>query len=94
MNLNDPSLLRADSYVNGAWTTAAGDKRFAVTNPATGDIVAEVADLGASDVTAAIDAAVPAQKKWAARTAKDRAMVMVPVVVDGNEHQVADLIHL
>ena len=76
MNLNDPSLLRVDSYVNGAWTTAAGDKRFAVTNPATGDIVAEVADLGANDVTAAIDAAVPAQKEWAARTAKDRAMVM------------------
>ena len=76
MNLNDPSLLRVDSYVNGAWTKAAGDKRFAVTNPATGDIVAEVADLGAGDVTAAIDAAVPAQKEWAARTAKDRAMVM------------------
>ena len=76
MNLNDPSLLRVDSYVNGAWTTAAGDKRFAVTNPATGDIVAEVADLGAGNITAAIDAAVPAQKEWAARTAKDRAMVM------------------
>jgi succinate-semialdehyde dehydrogenase/glutarate-semialdehyde dehydrogenase len=76
MNLNDPTLLRVDSYINGAWTKAAGDKRFAVTNPATGEIVAEVADLGASDVTAAIDAATPAQKEWAARTAKDRAMVM------------------
>ena len=76
MNLNDPTLLRVDSYINGAWTNAAGDKRFAVTNPATGEIVAEVADLGASDVTAAIDAATPAQKEWAARTAKDRAMVM------------------
>ena len=76
MNLNDPSLLRVDSYVNGAWTTAAGDKRFAVTNPATGDLVAEVADLGASDVTAPIDAAVPAHEEWAAHTAKDRAMVM------------------
>ena len=76
MNLNDPSLLRVDSYVNGAWTKAASDKRFAVTNPATGDIVAEVADLGASDVSAAIDAAVLAQKEWAAHTAKDRAMVM------------------
>ena len=76
MNLNDPSLLRVDSYVNGAWTTAAGDKRFAVTNPATGDIVAKVADLGASDVSAAIDGAVLAQQEWAAHTAKDRAMVM------------------
>ena len=76
MNLNDPTLLRTDSYVNGAWTAAPGDRRFAVTNPATGETVAEVADLGAAETTAAIDAAVPAQKAWAARTAKDRAMVM------------------
>ena len=39
-------------------------------------MIAEVADLGAAEVTAAIDAAVPAQKEWAARTAKDRAMVL------------------
>ena len=76
MNLNDPTLLRTDSYVNGAWTKAKGDKRFAVTNPANGAVIAEVADLGAAEVTAAIDAAVPAQKEWAARTAKDRAMVL------------------
>ena len=72
MNLNDPTLLRVDSYINGAWTKAAGDKRFAVTNPATGEIVAEVADLGASDVTAAIDAATPAQKEWAAAVSNTR----------------------
>ena len=76
MKLNDPTLLRTDSYVNGAWTKAKGDKRFAVTNPATGAVIAEVADLGAAEVKAAIDAAVPAQKEWAARTAKDRAMVL------------------
>ena len=76
MNLNDPTLLRTDSYVNGAWTKAKGDKRFAVTNPANGAVIAEVADLSAAEVTAAIDAAVPAQKEWAARTAKDRAMVL------------------
>ena len=76
MNLNDPTLLRTDSYVNGAWTKAKGDKRFAVTNPANGAVIVEVADLGAAEVTAAIDAAVPAQKEWAARTAKDRAMVL------------------
>ena len=76
MKLNDPTLLRTDSYVNGAWTAAPGDRRFAVTNPATGETIAEVADLRAAETTAAIDAAVPAQKAWAARTAKDRAMVM------------------
>ena len=38
MNLDDQTLLRTDSYVNGAWTAAPGDRRFAVTNPATGSI--------------------------------------------------------
>ncbi len=74
MQLNDPSLLRVDSYINGSWI--AGGKTFAVTNPATGEVIAKVADLGAAEVTAAINAAVPAQKEWAKRTAKDRAMVM------------------
>ncbi|MBU74252.1 MAG: succinate-semialdehyde dehydrogenase (NADP(+)) [Rhodospirillaceae bacterium] len=76
MNLNDPTLLRTDSYVNGVWKKAKGDKRFVVTNPANDAVIAEVADLGAAEVTAAIDAAEPAQKEWAARTAKDRAMVL------------------
>ncbi len=74
MQLNDPSLLRVDSYINGSWI--ANGKTFAVTNPATGEVIAKVADLGAAEVTAAINAAVPAQKEWAKRTAKDRAMVM------------------
>lgn len=74
MQLNDPKLLRTDAYIDGKWVAA--NKRFAVTNPANGEVIAEVADLGASDVTAAIDAAVPAQKAWAKKTAKERAMVM------------------
>ena len=74
MKLNDPNLLRVDSYINGGWVV--GKTRFAVTNPANGEVIAEVADLGSAEVTAAIDAAVPAQKAWAKRTAKDRAMVM------------------
>ena len=76
MNLNDPTLLRADAYINGDWVQAPQNRRFSVTNPATGETVAEVADLDAAAVTAAIDAAVPAQAAWAARTARDRAMVM------------------
>ena len=76
MQLKNPSLLRSEAYINGAWVSAAGGKTFAVRNPVSGDVIAEVADLGAAEITAAIDASVPAQKEWAARTAKDRAMVM------------------
>ena len=69
-----PLFYALITHINGSWI--AGRKTFAVTNPATGEVIAKVADLGAAEVTAAIDAAVPAQKQWAKRTAKDRAMVM------------------
>lgn len=72
--LNDPSLLTGKAYVNGEWLD--GGARFAVTNPATGDTIAEVADLGVADVTAAIDAAHAAKAAWAARTGKDRAAIL------------------
>ena len=76
MKLKDPSLLRRQAYVNGAWIDAADGRVFAVNNPADGSLIAEVADLGADSITAAIDAAVPAQKAWAATPAKTRAMIL------------------
>ena len=51
MKLNDASLLRTAAYIDGAWTNAADGKTFDVTNPATGDVIAAVADLGAAEVT-------------------------------------------
>ena len=40
MKLNDPNLLRTDAYINGEWVAAPQNRRFAVTNPATGATVA------------------------------------------------------
>ena len=74
MNLSDKSLLKTDAYIGGEWVGA--DKKFPVRNPATGKVIAEVANHPASSVTKAIEAAVPAQKKWAAITAKERALMM------------------
>jgi len=76
MKLKDPSLLRSQAYINGAWIDAADGRVFAVNNPADGSLIAEVADLGADSITAAIDAAVPSQKAWAATPAKTRAMIL------------------
>ncbi|MGB0162543.1 MAG: NAD-dependent succinate-semialdehyde dehydrogenase [Candidatus Puniceispirillaceae bacterium] len=76
MKLSDPSLLKTDAFVNGAFVSAPQDKRFAVKNPSTGDTVAEVADFGADGITAAIDAAEAARKGWAATTAKERAAIL------------------
>ncbi len=72
--LNDPSLLTGLAYVNGVWEQAPA--MFAVTNPATGDVLADVADLGADDAIRAIDAAHAAQPAWAALTGKERAALL------------------
>ena len=44
-------------FINGQWVDAIDGGTFAVTNPATGDVIGSVPDGGAADATAAIDAA-------------------------------------
>jgi len=73
--LKDPSLLAEQAYVNGAFTGGAHGT-FAVTNPARGDVIANVADMSREEVGSAIDAAVAAQKDWARWTGKERAAVL------------------
>ncbi|ABG30595.1 NAD-dependent succinate-semialdehyde dehydrogenase [Roseobacter denitrificans] len=73
--LKDPSLLETRAYVDGAWVD--GDNgTFDVTNPARGDVIAQVADLSRTQVAQAIARAEVAQKDWAAQTGKERAGVM------------------
>ncbi len=73
--LNDPSLLETRALVAGAWRS--GETTFAVDNPATGETIAHVADLGVAAMREAIDAAYLAQKPWAAKTAKERCAVLL-----------------
>ena len=70
MDLNDKSLLETRAYVNGRWI--AGAKAFTVSNPATGEEIANVTDLSVADVAEAIDAAYDAQTEWATLTGKER----------------------
>jgi len=74
-SLNDPSLLKTDALIGGAWV--AGSSRFDVTDPATGQTLADVANLGSADAEAAIEAANRAWPLWRAKTAKERATVMM-----------------
>ncbi len=74
--LKDPSLLITDAYIAGEWVAADSRATLNVTNPARGDIIAQVADCGVAETTRAIDAAYKTQKPWAARTGKDRAAVL------------------
>ncbi len=77
-SLADPSLLKTEGLINGAWTAGQnGGARFAVTDPATGQELAQVANLGAIDAAAAINAAERAQPAWRAKTAKERAAILM-----------------
>ena len=73
--LKDPGLLKTASLINGEWVQGKGT--FAVTDPATGAKLVDVADLGVAETQQAIDAAAKAFVSWRAKPAKERAAVMM-----------------
>jgi succinate-semialdehyde dehydrogenase/glutarate-semialdehyde dehydrogenase len=74
--LKDPTLLRQQCYVDGAWIDADAGGTVAVTNPATGEVIGTVPKLGVAETRRAIEAAAAAFPAWAARTAKERAGIL------------------
>ncbi len=75
-SLKRPDLFREAALVGPDWVTPEPTRRIAVRNPATGELLAYVPDLGAAETRAAIAAAEAAQPAWAARTAKDRSQIL------------------
>src|SRR5215510_7841507 len=76
LKLDNNSLIREQAYIDGEWRGANSGARFAVRNPATHEVITEVADLDESDVRAAIEAAERAFPAWRAKTAKERAATL------------------
>jgi len=74
--LKDPKLLREQCYLDGAWAGAAGGKTFAVHNPATGEKIGTVPDMGVEETKKAIAAAEAAWPAWRAKTGKERAAIL------------------
>lgn len=75
--------MLTENYIAGTWRQAHDGARDAVINPATGDVIAEVASSSASDVAAAVEAASAAFPAWAALTPRVRSETL---------HKVADII--
>jgi len=67
---------RSRMYVGGAWIGAAGGKTMRVTNPATGEPLADLPDAGRDDVWKACDEAAKAFPKWAATPALERGKIL------------------
>jgi succinate-semialdehyde dehydrogenase/glutarate-semialdehyde dehydrogenase len=76
LNLKDPKLFREQCYIDGAWVAADSKKTFPVDNPATGETIGVVPDMGAAETKRAIEAADKAWPAWRAKTAKERAAIL------------------
>ena len=72
----DPSTLHTDLFIDGAWQKSSNGATFPVENPATNEIIAQVADGDAEDAARAIEAAGRAQAEWGRSTPRERADIL------------------
>lgn len=74
--LKDPGLLRQQCYLAGKWQDAAAGSVIDVRNPATGEVLGTVPNMGQAETRQAIESAAAALPAWAKRTAKERAAIL------------------
>jgi len=69
-------LIKTKAFIADEWIDAGSGKTFQVTNPATGELIAEVPDTNNDDVRKAIDAAYNAWPAYRELTAKERSALL------------------
>ena len=74
--LKDPTLFRQANYLNGKWVEADGGQTIVVKNPATGEAIGEVPNMGVAETRRAIEAANAAYPGWRAMLAKERGAIL------------------
>lgn len=75
-DLKDSSLLKQLAYLDGQWVGADSGLTLDVTNPATGEVIAKVPQMGAAETERAVVAAHKAYKLWKQKTAKQRSEIL------------------
>ncbi|MEZ5568009.1 MAG: NAD-dependent succinate-semialdehyde dehydrogenase [Halioglobus sp.] len=88
LSLDDPSLLRNQLYIDGAWVDADSGATLAVSNPASGEEIVSIPNAGANETRRAIEAADRAFGSWRNVVAKERAAVLkrwYQLIVDNSE---------
>jgi succinate-semialdehyde dehydrogenase/glutarate-semialdehyde dehydrogenase len=76
MKLKDATLLREQGFIDGRWSSADAGGTLDVHNPATSAKLGSIPNMGAAEARRAIDAAGAALRPWAAKTAKERAVIL------------------
>ena len=75
MQLQDMSLLKYFSYINGSWHSSEG--QFPVVNPATAEVIVDVHDADAEQTELAVKSAKAAFKSWSKVPAGQRASLLL-----------------
>ncbi|AZT85250.1 NAD-dependent succinate-semialdehyde dehydrogenase [Marinobacter sp. NP-4(2019)] len=76
VQLTKPELIRESAFINGKWVQARSGQTFAVVNPANGEHLASVPDMGVEDTRQAIEDAAAAWPAWRSTVAKERANIL------------------
>ena len=82
--LKEPALFKQAAYIGGEWVT--GGPTLAVRNPANGEVVGTIPDLGAEPTRRAIDAAQAAFPQWRALPAAKRSALLEAWCDAMNQH--------
>ncbi|MGW4242746.1 NAD-dependent succinate-semialdehyde dehydrogenase [Nocardia sp. NPDC004722] len=69
-------LIPTGVWIDGAAAPAVSGSSFAVRNPATGEVLTEVADASGADALRALDSACRVQSEWAATAPRERAVIL------------------
>ncbi len=72
MTVAAPTLTKVPNYINGQWTESRAGEWIDVTNPATGETIAQTPLSDAAEVDAAVEAAAAAFPEWRRTPAEDR----------------------
>ena len=68
--------IHTELFIGGAWTPASSGATFDVENPATGEVLASVADGTAVDARRALQTAADTQDAWAATSPRSRSEIL------------------
>ncbi|HAV5451855.1 TPA: NAD-dependent succinate-semialdehyde dehydrogenase [Acinetobacter baumannii] len=72
-SLQSTELFQQQAYINGQWLAAQSNATVPVSNPATGEEIGTIPNMGAAEATQAVEAAYTALQSWKALTAQNRA---------------------
>lgn len=76
LSLSNVSLLKTKAFINGEWVESKKGGKFPIFNPANGEVVAKVEDMGAQEALVAIEFAQASMQAWKAQSPAERSAVL------------------